>query len=291
MNGAAKALSVPEDATLPAAIRAFTAIQTAHLAEERSAVELEVAAEALRVFEDAGKASSGWSEGNGPAQWEDDGSAGDKRMQELWPIAHGIAVRLIADMIKPGRGTKARSLAPSIDADDLSQEALSRLLAYEQEGHAVRYPAAWLKTVTRNLLLDQLRRVAPTELLPDPKTGVSDHSADATDMILSISSRAGTGESTDTVGRLFMHQLLGLLNERDAALLAYRAVEGWSAKEVAELLDTTPAAVDQGYRRAKVRLKAILDQNPGLRAELGRSASGPHSSRRVARPHVRPHQD
>jgi RNA polymerase sigma-70 factor, ECF subfamily len=164
-----------------------------------------------------------------------------------------------------------RMLGSLHDAEDMVQETLLRAwrgLGGLQERSSVR---AWLYKIATNTCLNQLRKrprvVVPAsyepadhavpppaaevpwlEPYPDRLLAAGDEPPDPAEEV--------TRRMTTSLAFLAAVQLLPA---RQRAVLILREVLAFPAAEVAELLETTPAAVDSALQRARRRLDAGVD--------------------------------
>jgi RNA polymerase sigma-70 factor (ECF subfamily) len=158
-----------------------------------------------------------------------------------------------------------RMLGSVHDAEDLVQETYVRAWrGYEafEERAALR---TWLYRIATTACLRALqsraRRVLPAGLgdaSPDPE-GSLDSNAGAHDWLEPIPD-ALTPESVFTARqsvRLAVMTALQELPARQRAVLILRDVVQFSAAEVAELLETTPAAVNSALQRARAHLAEV----------------------------------
>ena len=159
-----------------------------------------------------------------------------------------------------------RLLGSLHDADDALQEALLR--AWKGiDRYEPRAPvSAWLFRITTNVCLRMLeRRVrdraisvdALLEPYPDPVAPAS-------------SEPPACVESDEAVGLAFI-AAMRLLPPKQRVVLVLRDVLDWSAREVAELLDDTEAAVNSALQRARARV--ATEQREGSLARAHRPAS------------------
>jgi RNA polymerase sigma-70 factor, ECF subfamily len=146
------------------------------------------------------------------------------------------------------------------DAEDLVQETLLRAWrAYGTYDPARASMRTWLYRIATNACLSALkgraRRPLPSNLvapLDDPLAPMTMGTevpwlqplpADPADVAVARGSL-----------RLAFVAAMQLLPARQRAILILRDVLDWSAAEVADALDTTPAAVNSGLQRARTRL-------------------------------------
>ena len=151
-------------------------------------------------------------------------------------------------------------------AGDAVQDAFLRAW---QELPRLQDPArfgGWLMQIVRNTAIDQVRRTRPTTAeFPDVAAHEPDPSAQSA--------------QTDEAAKI--SAALATLDETTRAAVTLRYYDGLSAKQIADLLDLTPAAVDMRLSRARSELRVQLaglieEQNEEPRAfpRLHRRASG-----------------
>jgi RNA polymerase sigma-70 factor (ECF subfamily) len=151
-----------------------------------------------------------------------------------------------------------RMLGSVQDAEDALQDALLRAWRALDRFEGRSSPRSWLYRIATNACLDALsrrpKRVLPIELDPDeaPLTetvwlGPCPDDPDA------------SYEQRESVELAFIAALQHLpANQR--AVLILREVLGFSAKEVAEILDTTPASVNSAMQRARAAVDERLPE-------------------------------
>jgi RNA polymerase sigma-70 factor (ECF subfamily) len=84
----------------------------------------------------------------------------------------------------------------------------------------------------------------------------------STDVELAFDPPAPGDVAEDTVRRLAVFQALDALSDRDRELIGLRYGAGLKARQIAELLDSTPNAVDVSLHRAVARMRAFIDRIP-----------------------------
>ena len=129
------------------------------------------------------------------------------------------------------------------DAGDLVQEAFMRAW---QRLDSLDDPSRfghWLGRMVRNLAIDLRRRRRPGAL--DPDIDVADPAPAASPL-----------ETREQQGRV--ETALAALDEVSRACVTLRYYEGLSSKEIAELLNLSPAAVDMRLSRARNLLRDRL---------------------------------
>jgi len=173
-----------------------------------------------------------------------------------------------------------RMLGSFDEAEDMVQETMLRAWRGRAgfEGRA-RFQT-WLYRIATNVCLNALerspRRVMPSDVVP-PVTAETD-SSEATDTppwrpelpwlqpypdeLLELAHPSDTGPESLAVSRetieLIFLAALQHLPPRQRAVLVLSDVLGWSAKEMAELLEQTVAAVNSALQRARSTMRAQL---------------------------------
>ena len=139
------------------------------------------------------------------------------------------------------------------DADDALQETLLRawrgLRGFDGRG-ALR---PWLHRIARNACLDVLKRRSNT--VPPVAIAPGEEEVPASDPVLSPAARYEQRESVE----LAVIAALQHLPATQRAALVLSDVLGFSAREVADLLDTTPTSVYSATQRAR---KAVCERLP-----------------------------
>jgi len=159
-----------------------------------------------------------------------------------------------------------RLLGSLHDADDALQEALLR--AWRGIGrYEPRAPVrAWLYRIATNVCLRMLERRARERAI-----AVDAHLEPYPDPVAPASSEPpACVESDEAVGLAFI-AAMQLLPPKQRVVLVLRDVLDWSAREVAELLDDTEAAVNSALQRARARV--ATEQREGSLARAHRPAS------------------
>jgi RNA polymerase sigma-70 factor (ECF subfamily) len=133
-------------------------------------------------------------------------------------------------------------------ASDLSQETWLRLAANARQLSPETEPGAWLFRVARNLFISQRRWAIVQEAGKVALRTVLGHSGPRSPL---------EAMTSDRDQRKLERALAGLpLRYREVVLLV--SIEGWSAQEVADMLDLQPATVRQRLARGRAALKKAL---------------------------------
>jgi RNA polymerase sigma-70 factor (ECF subfamily) len=149
-----------------------------------------------------------------------------------------------------------RMLGSLHDAEDVLQETLlrawSRLERFERRASI----HTWLYRIATNACLDELerrpRRAEPMQPFPDARIEA------ATEPLFDPAARYALREGMELALLTAIQQLPG----RQRATLILRDVLGWSSPEVAELLDSTVAAVNSALQRARATIELELPPLP-----------------------------
>jgi RNA polymerase sigma-70 factor, ECF subfamily len=182
-----------------------------------------------------------------------------------------------------------RMLGSLDDADDAVQETLLKAwrgLAGFQGRSTLR---AWLYRIATNICLDALdhraRRVLPTarggpadpHLLPDPEEPETPWLQPIPDALLEIADPSPLADPAMAVVRrehieLAFIAAVQYLPARQRAVLLLRDVLGMSAAETADILGTTPAAVNSALQRARSTLDSGLPASKAMVASAAEQA-------------------
>ena len=155
-----------------------------------------------------------------------------------------------------------RMLGSAQDAEDLAQETLLRAWRALERFEPRAQFQTWLYRIATNACLDELerrpRRPAPVDPFPDRP---SDETASPT---YDPAARYAIREGMELALLRAIQELPG----RQRAVLILRDVLGWTAPEVAELLESTVASVNSALQRARGTIEQHL-------LETTRPAAGP----------------
>jgi RNA polymerase sigma-70 factor (ECF subfamily) len=168
--------------------------------------------------------------------------AGDERaFRELvGPYRHALEVHCY------------RMLGSAHDAEDVVQETLLRAWRALERFEPRAQLQTWLYRIATNACLDELerrpRRPEPIDPFPD---GLPDETAAPTyDPVARYAIREGM--------ELALLRAIQELPGRQRAVLIFRDVLGWTAPEVAELLESTVASVNSALQRARATIDRHL---------------------------------
>ena len=169
-----------------------------------------------------------------------------KRLQEGDPGAFQI---LYERHHRPVFGFLARSVRDRQTAEDLLQETFLRVFASRQAYRPLAPFRAWLYTIARHLVVDQMRRAGPSAaLIEDSSEDVADPQASA----LERAEAQGLGERLErAVARLPPVQ-------REVVLLS--RMGGLTHEEISRVTGASPEAVRVALHRALRTLRDRLDR-------------------------------
>src|SRR5882724_95063 len=141
-----------------------------------------------------------------------------------------------------------RMLGSPHDAEDVAQETLLRAWRSLERFERRSSVHTWLYRIATNACLDELerrpRRREPIQPFPD--TLVQEAAAPVYEPAARYAQREGM--------ELALLSAIQLLPGRQRAVLILRDVLGWTAPEVADLLDSTVASVNSALQRARATI-------------------------------------
>jgi RNA polymerase sigma-70 factor (ECF subfamily) len=147
-----------------------------------------------------------------------------------------------------------RMLGSAQDAEDLAQETLLRAWrALERFEPRVQFQT-WLYRIATNACLDELERRPrrPQPIDPFPDRPSDEASLPTYDPAARYAMREGM--------ELALLRAIQELPGRQRAVLIFRDVLGWTAPEVAELLESTVASVNSALQRARGAIEQHLPE-------------------------------
>jgi RNA polymerase sigma-70 factor, ECF subfamily len=155
-----------------------------------------------------------------------------------------------------------RMLGSMQDAEDLAQETLLRAWRALDRFEPRAQFQTWLYRIATNACLDELkRRPRRPELIdPFPDRPLGDAEAPIYDPAARYAIREGM--------ELALVRAIQQLPGRQRPVLIFRDVLGWSAAEVAELLETTAASVNSALQRARATIEEHLPEASPAALEL-----------------------
>jgi RNA polymerase sigma-70 factor (ECF subfamily) len=185
-----------------------------------------------------------------------------------------------------------RMLGSGFEAEDAVQETLVRAWRGHEHFEGRSALRSWLYRIATNVCLDMLkgrqRRARPIDLGPMQTTDTAvlgEPLLEATwiqpvpDSRI-LSAQADPAEAVvlrESVHLAFI-AVLQFLPPRQRAVLILREVLQWRAAEVAELLDTSVAAVNSSLQRARATLAEHRASPPGASADSAPTVSHPQQS-------------
>jgi RNA polymerase sigma-70 factor (ECF subfamily) len=159
-----------------------------------------------------------------------------------------------------------RMLGSLHDAEDVTQETLLRAWRSLDRFERRASVHTWLYRIATNACLDELeRRPRRPAVQPYP----DDRLADVVSPVADPAARYALREGMELAFLTAIQRLPG----RQRAVLILRDVLGWTGAEVAELLESTVAAVNSALQRARATIDQVLPARsaapgPGTQREL-----------------------
>jgi RNA polymerase sigma-70 factor, ECF subfamily len=184
-------------------------------------------------------------------------------------------------LLEPHRGALRvhcyRLLGSLHDADDALQETSLRawrgLRGFEPRGPF----RAWLYRIATNACLRAIERRARTPETLDPdEAEIARYLQPYPDRLLAPDLAV---EERESVGLAFV-SVMQLLPPRQRAVLVLRDVLGWSAQEVADLLEDSLASVNSALQRARAKLER---ERAAGRLARDHAPASPESEARIVR--------
>jgi len=139
-----------------------------------------------------------------------------------------------------------RLLKSEVEAQDVVQETMIRVWNKRDEMHTYLNMEAWCMRITRNLSLDKLKsKHKRTQVFPD-----------GFDVSSNGQSPYSTTETDDTM--LAIHQFIEQLPQKQREVIQLRDIEGFSYKEIAEILGIEANSVKVNLFRARKAVRENL---------------------------------
>jgi RNA polymerase sigma-70 factor (ECF subfamily) len=165
--------------------------------------------------------------------------------------------RAFRQLVEPYRGALEahcyRMLGSPHDAEDVVQEALLRAWRSLERFERRASLHTWLYRIATNVCLDELER-RPQR--PEPVQPFPDERVDA-EMAAGVADPAARYALRESMELAFLTAIRRLPG-RQRAVLILRDVLGWTAPEVADLLDSTVTSVNSALQRARATLDGAL---------------------------------
>jgi RNA polymerase sigma-70 factor (ECF subfamily) len=174
--------------------------------------------------------------------------AGDERAfrELIGPFRRGLQVHAY------------RMLGSVDDAEDVVQEVLLRAWRGLERFEPRASLKTWLFRIATNACLDEIdrrpRRPEPVDPFPDALHGEADA------LVYEPAARYALREGLE----LALIAAIQLLPGRQRAVLILRDVLGWTGPEVAELLESTVAAVNSALQRARATVDGALPERASV---------------------------
>lgn len=145
------------------------------------------------------------------------------------------------------------------EIDDLTQEALLRLMRSLPGFRARSSFATWVYQIAHNTCVDAYRRRSRMPVAAAPRDGEEDTLPLAEQLVAEGTDAEALLE--DAIAECYVEQALRELPEDYAQIAALRLVEGWSNEEIAQELGTSVDAVKGKLKRARARLRESLAES------------------------------
>ena len=157
-----------------------------------------------------------------------------------------------------------RMLGSVHDAEDAAQETLLRAWRSLDRFEGRSSVNTWLYRIATNVCLDELER-RPKRAEPVVEPYPDERLDEAEGPLADPAARYAAREGMELAFLTAIQWLPG----RQRAVLILRDVLGWSATEVAGLLDTSPAAANSALQRARATIEGELGVRPVAPARAG----------------------
>jgi len=157
-----------------------------------------------------------------------------------------------------------RMLGSVHDAEDAAQETLLRAWRSLDRFEGRSAVNTWLYRIATNVCLDELER-RPRRAEPVVEPYPDERLDEAEGPLADPAARYAAREGMELAFLTAIQWLPG----RQRAVLILRDVLGWSAAEVAGLLDTSPAAANSALQRARATIEGELGVRPVAPARTG----------------------
>src|ERR1700742_3675956 len=171
-----------------------------------------------------------------------------------------LALESEMERLRPGlTGYCYRMLGSGFEGEDATQETLLR--AWRRSDTLADRAAlkSWVFSIATNVCLDQIdarkRRARPVDLA-DPGSAVAEVGAPLPETTWVLPIASGQVAESETL-RLAFVAALQHLPARQRVVLVLREVLRWSAKEVADVLETSVASVNSALQRARTTLDEL----------------------------------
>lgn len=128
-------------------------------------------------------------------------------------------------------------------SEDIVQESYLRALDHWKRKPLPDSPAAWLKRVARNILIDYLRQ-------------------NKRDIKVDLENKPGAGDKApqDQIKSLEMFLAISSLGRKKAKIIEAYYYDGKSVREIADEMGVSERAVEGQLRRARQSLKSLLPE-------------------------------
>ena len=180
---------------------------------------------------------------------EADGNDEEKECTLLFNTYHKVVFETIDKMMR-------NHSDPAVDADDLTSETFIQAFKKRDEVREPEKLLGWLLSIARNLTLNEIRNAKRRRRIGDSfLESLENHSTSGRE-----AHHASLLMETDVAqieaDRYLMEQLRCLLSDKDRVVVDSMH-DGFSRKEIAETIHSTPGAVQKRWERIRKWLRPI----------------------------------
>ncbi len=143
------------------------------------------------------------------------------------------------------------------DAEEITQDVFIKVYEKHQSFKGDSALKTWIYRIAINTSLDAIKAKARKK-----RAAFANRDDKALDKLGDFNHPGVVLKNKEALAKLF--KSINELPETQRNVLLLLKVEDLSQKEVAEILDKTPKAIESTFQRAKQNLKKIIDRNEGL---------------------------
>jgi len=177
-----------------------------------------------------------------------DGEPSDVALIARWRGGDERAATILVERHAPAVSRFVASMGERSEVDEVVQDTFVRAFGSLDRFREASSLRTWLFSIARNLCRDRARahRRAPT-VIPIDETH-----------LLSSNDPLSAAVATETEARL--RAAMERLTETQRAVFTLRVAEGWSYREIADVVETTEGAARVHYHHAVRLVKEYLDE-------------------------------
>lgn len=173
---------------------------------------------------------------------------------------------LYLDHFEEIRGFMAHKIQDADAAHELAQEAFIKLMDYWEKHGEPEHPRAFLFSVAKNLLVDDLRRIrqgnqrylGEASRLDSPFTPPDDEGELSFDV-----PHHGWMDANQKIDWSIVERHMGILSARDRHMFELRFRENMKPRIIAMVYGVTPNIVSVALHRARKKIAASLEKKKG----------------------------